>query len=215
MNTYIREPINGLTHLAGAVLSFIGLLALVIKASLTTGSAIAIMSVAVFGISMLLLYSASASYHMVIARNSVISYLRKIDHAMIFLLIAGSYTPYCLITLRGLKGWVLFSAIMSIAIAGILFKMIWFHCPRWLSTTLYIVMGWLVIFFAAPLAENLAATGLLLLIGGGVLYTIGGIIYAIKPKFLETKYLGFHEIFHIFILLGSLTHFLSVFLFVL
>lgn len=84
MNTYIREPINGLTHLAGAVLSFIGLLALVIKASLTTGSAIAIMSVAVFGISMLLLYSASASYHMVIARNSVISYLRKIDHAMIF-----------------------------------------------------------------------------------------------------------------------------------
>lgn len=215
MNAYIREPINGLTHLGGAIFSFIGLIALVIKASITTGSAIAILAVTIFGLTMMLLYTASATYHMVMAKDSIIAYLRKIDHSMIFLLIAGSYTPFCLITLNGLKGWVLFSTIMLIAVAGILFKMIWFHCPRWLSTTLYIVMGWLVIFFAAPLGENLAPMGLFLLIGGGVLYTIGGIIYAVKPKFLETKHLGFHEIFHIFILLGSLAHFLSVFLFVL
>ncbi|MDG5788959.1 hemolysin III family protein [Evansella sp. AB-P1] len=214
MHTYIREPINGLTHLVGALLSFIALLAMTIKASVHTPSFLAITSVIIFGISLILLYSASATYHMVIAKDNVIAFLRRVDHSMIYVLIAGTYTPYCLITLNGTVGWVLFGLITILAIFGVLFKLIWFHCPRWLSTSLYIAMGWVVIFFSSPLSASLHTNGLLLLILGGVLYTIGGIIYGVKPKCLSFKHWGYHEIFHIFILLGSLSHFLSIFLYV-
>jgi hemolysin III len=215
MLNYIREPMNGLTHLAGALLSFIGLLALVIKASVTTGSALAVAAVIIFGLSMVLLYSASATYHMVIAKDRVIAFLRRLDHSMIFILIAGSYTPFCLISLNGVTGWVFFGVVSFLAVTGIVFKMVWFNCPRWLSTAIYITMGWLAVFVFSPLAESLTTIGLGLLVAGGVFYTIGGVIYAIKPKFLEFKYMGFHEIFHIFILFGTLSHFLCVYLFVL
>lgn len=215
MTTYIREPINGLTHLAGAILSFAGLLAMVIKASMTTSSPLAITAVTVFGISLILLYSASATYHMVIAKDKVIAFLRKLDHSMIFVLIAGSYAPFTLIALNGAAGWVLFSIVTAVAVAGVLFKMVWFNCPRWLSTSLYIAMGWIIVFAFSPLSEALSTTGVFLLLLGGIFYTIGGVIYAVKPKFLEFKLMGFHEIFHIFIMLGSLAHFLSVYFFVL
>ncbi len=215
MNTYIREPINGLTHLAGAILSFVGLLAMVIKASLTTSSPLSIAAVIIFGVSLILLYSASATYHMVIAKDKVIAFLRKLDHSMIFVLIAGSYTPFCLITLNGVTGWVLFSIVTGVAAAGILFKMVWFNCPRWLSTALYIALGWVIVFAFSPLSDLLSLAGVSLLVLGGILYTIGGIIYAVKPKFLEFKHLGFHEIFHIFIMMGSMAHFLCVFMYVL
>ncbi|MBM7540976.1 PAQR family membrane homeostasis protein TrhA [Amphibacillus cookii] len=215
MNSYIREPINGLTHLLGAILAFAGLLAMVIKGAQTTNATFDIFSLIIFGISMILLYAASATYHMVIANKHVLSWLRKIDHAMIFILIAGTYTPYCVIALQGRIGWTLLLIIWVTAISGVAFKLIWFHCPRWLSTLLYIVMGWLIIFVASPLSDSIERNGLLLLIIGGVIYTIGGIIYAVKPKWLESKYLGFHEIFHLFIMAGSFTHFLSVYLYVL
>lgn len=215
MTTYIREPINGLTHLAGAILSFVGLLAMVIKASLTTSSPLAIAAVTIFGISLILLYSASATYHMVMAKDKVIAFLRKLDHSMIFVLIAGSYTPFCLITLNGVTGWVLFAIVTVVAVAGILFKMVWFNCPRWLSTALYIAMGWIIVFAFSPLSETLSMAGVSLLLLGGILYTIGGVIYAVKPRFLEFKHLGFHEIFHIFIMMGSMAHFLCVFMYVL
>ncbi|MEQ6390027.1 hemolysin III family protein [Bacillaceae bacterium S4-13-58] len=214
MNTYIREPINGLTHLAGAIFSYFALLAMVIKSS-PSHSTIGILSVILFGTSLILLYAASATYHMVIAKDHVLAFLRKIDHSMIFVLIAGTYAPFCLITLNGTIGWILFSVINVVAILGVIFKLVWFHSPRWLSTGLYIAMGWMVIVVISPLSSLLDSNGLLLLIIGGVLYTIGGIIYGAKPKFLETKHLGFHEIFHIFILLGSLAHFSSVYFYVL
>ena len=214
MSTYIREPINGLTHLAGAFLSFIGLLAMVIKAA-SDSSPLSVAAVIIFGISMILLYSASATYHMVIATDKVIAFLRRLDHSMIFILIAGTYTPYCLISLNGVTGWVLFGIVTAAAVSGVAFKMIWFNCPRWLSTFLYIVMGWMVIFVVSPLSGSIESAGLFLLVLGGILYTIGGIIYGAKPAFLRTKYMGFHEIFHIFILLGSLCHFLSIYLYVL
>lgn len=215
MTNFIREPINGFTHLAGAILAFVALLAMVVKATMTTGSPVAIAAVIIFGISMILLYSASATYHMVIARDKVIAFLRKIDHSMIFALIAGTYAPFCLIGLNGALGWIMFSIIAGIGLAGIVFKMVWFNCPRWLSTALYIGMGWIAIFVISPLSKSIDTGGVFLLIAGGVLYTIGGVIYGAKPKFLEFKYMGFHEIFHIFILLGSLAHFLSVYLYVL
>ncbi|WML57608.1 hemolysin III family protein [Neobacillus sp. PS2-9] len=214
MNNYIREPINGLTHLAGAVLAFVGLLAMVIKTAMTNPSPLAITAVIIFGVSMILLYSASATYHMVIAHDKVIAFLRRLDHSMIFVLIAGTYTPFCFISLNGKTGAILFSIISSVAISGVVFKMVWFTCPRWISTALYIAMGWMIVFVFSPLTGSLNPMGLLLLILGGIFYTIGGVIYGAKPKFLETKYLGFHEIFHIFILLGSLAHFFSVFLYV-
>ena len=146
MNNYMREPINGFTHLVGALLSFIGLLALVIKTALQGPSTVDLVAVIIFGISMILLYSASATYHLVVSSDKVISFLRRIDHAMIFLLIAGSYTPFCLIALKGITGWILFSIIVTIAIIGISFKLIWFNCPRWLSTSIYVLMGWIAIF---------------------------------------------------------------------
>ena len=211
MNTYLREPINGFTHLAGAILSFVGLLALVIKTTLTNPTIINISAVIVFGISMILLYSASATYHLVVSSEKVISFLRKLDHSMIFVLIAGSYTPFCLIALEDFKGWILFTIIYAIAILGVLFKMLWFKCPRWVSTIIYIGMGWMAIFIIGPLCRVISSQGVFLLALGGIFYTIGGVIYGVKPKYLKFKHLGFHEIFHIFVLLGSLTHFLCVF----
>jgi hemolysin III len=214
LTNYIREPINGLTHLAGAVLSLFGLLALIIKTANTTHSSLAITAVIIFGISMILLYSASATYHMVIAKDHVIAFLRRLDHSMIFILIAGTYTPFCLISLHGKTGYILFSIVTAIAVLGVIFKMIWFDCPRWLSTAIYIAMGWMIVFVAGPLYGAISAMGLYLLALGGIFYTIGGVIYGLKPKFLEFKYIGYHEIFHIFILFGSLAHFLSIFLYV-
>lgn len=214
MGRYIREPINGFTHLGGAILSFIGLLALVIKTTLTTPSIVDITAVIIFGISLVLLYSASATYHLVVASDTVIAFLRRIDHAMIFILIAGSYTPFCLIALKGVQGWVMFGIIAAIAICGVSFKLIWFNCPRWISTSIYIGMGWISVFLIIPLYKSIPLGGVVLLVLGGVLYTIGAVIYGLKPEALKFKNLGFHEIFHIFILLGSLCHFFAVFKYV-
>lgn len=214
MGAYAREPINGFTHLGGAILSFAGLLALVIKTTLTSPTAVDITAVIIFGISLVLLYSASATYHLVVASDKVISFLRKIDHSMIFILIAGSYTPFCLIALNGIEGWITFGIVSGIAICGVVFKMVWFNCPRWLSTSVYIGMGWISVFIVIPLYKSIALGGILLLLAGGISYTIGAIIYGLKPKALKFKNLGFHEIFHIFILIGSLCHYIAVFKYV-
>lgn len=215
MKNYIREPFNAVSHFLGAVLSFIALLAMVIKAAYDQAPASHLSSVIIFGVSLICLYTASAIYHSALAKPSVIAFLRKLDHSMIFALIAGSYAPFCLIALDGKLGTILFSIVAVLGISGIFFKMVWFHSPRWLSTALYIAMGWIIIFAVVPLADSLSFPGLSLLVAGGILYTVGGIIYGLKPDFLSSKHLGFHEIFHIFILFGSLCHFLSVYFYVL
>lgn len=215
IQNHVREAGNGFTHLFGAILSFVGLLALVIKTSILMPNLLSIASVIIFGTSMILLYTASTVYHLVISSDTVISWLRKLDHSMIFLLIAGSYAPFCLISLRGKTGYILFTIVTIAAIAGICFKLFWFKCPRWISTIIYVAMGWVSVFLIVPLYHALSLNGLLYLILGGLLYTIGALIYAAKPKFLEFKHFGFHEIFHIFIILGSLAHFICVFFYVL
>lgn len=215
MHLYFREPFNAISHLIGAALSVAALFAMVIKAGAENMSALHIASVVIFGISLISLYTASTVYHSAKAKVETIAFLRKLDHSMIFLLIAGSYAPFCLIALDGTLGWTVFILVAALGISGILFKMVWFHSPRWLSTAIYIVMGWIIVFAVVPLAENLSAIGLALLVGGGIMYTVGGIIYGVKPNFLSFKYAGFHEIFHIFILLGSLCHFLAVYFYVL
>ncbi|MHA6251864.1 PAQR family membrane homeostasis protein TrhA [Oceanobacillus sp. CAU 1775] len=215
MNQYIREPINTITHLIGAVLAVIGLIALIMKAISEGYSTVEIMSVIIFGASMILLYSASATYHMVIAKDKVIAWLRRVDHSMIFILIAGTYTPLCIITLGNTLGWILFGVISGLAIAGVIFKLTWFNSPRWLSTFIYIAMGWLVVFFTGELAPSLGVGGMVYLILGGAAYTIGAVIYGFKPKFLHIKNWGFHEIFHVFILFGSFFHFICIYWYVL
>lgn len=214
MTSLIREPINALTHLFGAVLSAAALIALVLKAA-SADSLLTIAAVSVFGISLILLYSASTLYHWVVARASVIAFFRRLDHSMIFVLIAGSYTPFCLISMNNQAGWTLFGIVSAAALLGIVFKMAWFTCPRWLSTALYLLMGWMAVFVFSPLASSMETGGLVLLVAGGVFYTIGGIIYGLKPSCMQFGQMGFHEIFHVFILLGSLAHFWSVFLYVL
>ncbi|MCP1126242.1 hemolysin III family protein [Bacillus sp. 3103sda1] len=214
MNSYVREPVNAFTHFGGAVLSFVALLAMLVKVSINMPSVTTISAVILFGVGMMILYAASTVYHMVVANDRVIYFFRKLDHSMIFVLIAGTYAPFCLITLQDDKGLLLFILVYATAMCGIIFKMFWFSCPRWLSTSIYLLMGWLIIFFFAPLSANLSANGLVLLILGGVFYTIGGFIYGAKPKWLEFKYMGHHEIFHIFVLLGSLAHFLCVYFYV-
>lgn len=215
MNMHIREPINGLTHLFGAVLSVTALILMIDKTFHMGAGGVTITAVVIYGLSLLMLYSASATYHMVIASKSVLDRLQKLDHSMIFMLIAGSYTPLCLISLKGTKGLVIFSIVAAMAVSGILFKMIWFKCPRWVSTGIYIAMGWTAIFVLSPLRSTLTSWGLFWLIGGGVLYTVGGVIYGLKRSIFANKYLGFHEIFHIFILLGSAAHFICIFNYVL
>ncbi|GAA0086131.1 hemolysin III family protein [Clostridium sp. CTA-7] len=213
MEKYLREPINSLTHWIGAILSLFALIAMLTKGLVNDSSSIAIVSVVIFGISLILLYSVSATYHGVITSEKIIFRLRKLDHSMIFILIAGSYAPFCLIGISGFKGTVFFATIASIAIAGILFRMLWFNCPRWLQTSLYIGLGWAAIFMIKPLSAVLSPTSLFLLVFGGILYTIGGVIYGLKPKKFQLGKFGFHEIFHIFIILGSLSHFICVFIY--
>lgn len=216
MNKIFREPINGLSHLFGAILSLAALITMIIKVSLFGSNlTLEFISVCTFGISLILLYSASATYHLAIASEKILLFLRKLDHSMIFLLIGGTYIPFCLLALDGTLRIVLTSIIVLLTIAGIIFKLFWFKCPRWLSTSLYIGMGWIAIFIIYPLYNSISLSGVLWLLLGGILYTIGGIIYGLKPKFLEFKLLGFHEIFHIFILLGSLCHFIAVFFYLL
>ena len=214
MGKYIREPINGFTHLGGAILSFAGLLALVIKTTLISASAVDLTAVIIFGISMILLYTASATYHLVVASDKVIAFLRKLDHSMIFILIAGSYTPFCLLALTGAWQISIITIIWSLAIIGITLKVFWINMPRWISTGFYIGMGWVAVLALSPLSKALNTGGLTWLALGGIMYTIGGIIYGLKKPNIS-KTFGFHELFHIFVMLGSACHYWCVFNYVL
>ncbi|MGL4991916.1 MAG: PAQR family membrane homeostasis protein TrhA [Sarcina sp.] len=211
-----REPINGLTHLIGCILSIFALIFMiqkVIESNLPLK--LGIISVLIFGFSLILLYSASTTYHSINSNDETIAFLRRLDHSMIFILIAGTYMPFCLLVLKGPSRIIFTSLIAILTIIGIIFKMFWFNCPRTLSTSIYIFMGWISVVIIVPLYNSISLYGVLWLIFGGISYTIGGIIYAIKPKFLTFKNWGFHEIFHLFILLGSLCHFICIYFYVL
>ena len=211
MNKYFREPINSITHWIGAILAVFALIAMLIKGFSNDISTLGLVSVIIFGASMILLYSVSATYHAVISTDKVIKGFRRLDHSMIFILIAGSYAPFCLIGLGNRVGKIFFAVMVGVAIAGVIFKMCWFNCPRWLQTALYIAMGWSALFVIKPLSMALSPAPIIWLAIGGILYTIGGVLYGLKPKKLQFGLFGFHEIFHIFIILGSLSHFISVY----
>ena len=210
----LREPINSITHFVGAGLSFIALIAMLVKVAISDSSVISILSVTIFGISLTLLYATSGTYHGIISTEKVIKFFQKLDHSMIFILIAGSYAPFCLISIGDKFGFTMFLIMITLAIVGIIFKLCWFNCPCWVDSVMYIGMGWIALFMIKPLAAILPGISLFWLVLGGILYTIGGIIYATKSKKLTIGNWGFHEIFHIFILLGSLSHFICVYTYV-
>ena len=208
----VKDPISALTH-------FIGFLA-VIPVSICfldlSKTKLEMISFIVFGVSMMLLYGASTIYHTLKLPAEQTMLLRRIDHMMIFILIAGTYTPVCLVTLSGKFGSTLLSAIWIIAIAGIFMKIFWMGAPRWLSTSIYVIMGWLSITAVLPLLKVVGWGGFGMLLGGGIAYTVGALIYALKkPNLAFLKSFGFHEIFHVFVMIGSAFHIVFMFLYVL
>ena len=214
INSKFREPFSGFSHMIGAIISLLGLCFLLFVQLYTNNyNLYTLISTVIFGISLILLYTASSVYHLTIAKESIINILRKIDHAMIFVLIAGTYTPICLVLLETPIKYYMLSSIWGVAIVGILFKVYWIDCPSWLSSAIYIAMGWMAIFILNPLSKVVSSNGLLILVLGGVLYTIGGVIYCLERKGKHRTF-GAHEIFHIFVLLGSITHYYFIYRYV-
>ena len=205
----IKEPVNSITHFIGAVLSAAGLTWMIVK-SVLHNSPLQLTSAIIFGVSMVLLYSASSIYHAVKSSKRVEMILRKIDHSMILVLIAGTYTPVCLLALPRPTGLILLAVLWTQTVAGIFFRVFFLNAPRWLYTSFYVLMGWAAIFFMPSIYQNIALQGFVLLIVGGTLYTIGALIYAIKPKWMTLPHFGFHEIFHLFILGGTVSHFIMI-----
>lgn len=200
----IRDPISCLTHLAGAIAAVFCTVWMVYKA-IPFGPAYTI-SYAVFGASLIMLYLASAVYHLPSGSDSLIRLLRRVDHTMIFFLIAGTYTPVCVIALHGAWGWSVLSVVWGLALLGIFMKVFWLHAPRAISTGIYVAMGWIVVVAFYPLLSAISIKAFVLLLLGGLFYTAGAVLYALKWPRVQTKWLGFHEIFHIFVLLGSFFH---------
>ena len=208
-----RDPYDGLrpwsavTHGVGAALAVLGTAALLAGTALAGGSAWKLVSFAIYGLSMIGLYTASTLYHCINTTVHGRIALRKLDHTSIYFLIAGSYTPVCLIALRGPWGWSMFGVIWALAVAGLCMSLTWINCPRALTSTVYIAMGWIAVIALYPLWLALGARGVAWLLAGGVLYTVGGVLYALKWPGRDNPRFGCHEVFHGFIVLGSVAHF--------
>lgn len=210
LQNYFREPMNGFTHFIGIVLSIIGTI-LLINISLHPFKPAHFISLTIFGLGLILLYTTSTLYHWLKLSEEGTKKLRRADHIMIFINIAASYTPTCVIALRGSLGLGLLIAVWSVAIAGIVIKVFWMNAPRWLSTSIYLLMGWLAVFVIVPLFNVLPTAALIWLFTGGLFFTVGAVIYARKKPDPYPGILGFHEIFHLFVLLGSFSHFIMMY----
>jgi hemolysin III len=204
---YKGERFNSISHLIGAVLALAGLVVLVVLASLK-GDLLKVVSFTIYGSTLFLLYTLSTLYHSLRGRAKAI--FQKLDHIAIYLLIAGTYTPFTLITLRGIWGWSLFAAVWGLAILGIVLDSLHQNGPRWLQMIIYLLMGWLILIALNPLIENFPSGGLVWLVIGGLLYTSGIIFYALDEK-LEHA----HGIWHLFVLVGSISHYFSILLYML
>lgn len=214
MNVYVRELVNVFIYLGGVILLFIVLLVMFVKVFIKMLLFVVIIVVILFGIGMMVFYMVLVVYYSVVVNECVIYFFRKLDYFMIFILIVGIYVFFCLIILNLVSGLLLFCLVYVIVICGIVFKMFWFNCLRWLLIVIYIMMGWLIVLFFVLLVENLSIGGIIFLVFGGIFYIIGGFIYGIKLKWLEFKYMGYYEIFYVFVLLGSFVYFLSVYCYV-
>lgn len=215
MQITVRDPGSALTHSIAMMMALVAAAPLLVKTALnSTGQEFTAMCVFIF--SMVLLYAASTTYHTVNVTGEKLKLFKKIDHMMIFVLIAGTYTPVCLIILGGQIGFILLTVVWGIALVGILIKAFWVTCPKWFSSLIYIAMGWVCIFVFGQLWSSLPKAAFGWLLAGGIIYTIGGIIYALKlPLFnAKHKYFGSHEIFHLFVMGGSICHFIFMYVYV-
>lgn len=212
MTITIREPGSAITHFVAMLLALVGALPLLFKASMSGNSGV-FGALVVFITSMILLYGSSTLYHSVNLEGKHLEFFRKIDHMMIFVLIAGSYTPICVITLGGQLGYSLLLLIWGIALVGMLIKALWIKCPKWFSSIIYIAMGWVCATVFGKLFQALPTSAFVWLLVGGIIYTIGGVIYALKLPIFNAKHKNFgsHEIFHLFVMGGSICHFMCMF----
>ena len=205
----LRDPVAGLTHLAFAVVAVIGATVLIILAAVNH-KWWHLAAFIVYGVSLFLLYLASSLYHLLPVSEPTRRVLRQLDHVAILLLIAGTYTPFCLVPLRGPWGWSLFGAVWGLTLVGMFVTIFAIDGPRWLGVALYLALGWLVVIVVWPLVHRLSPEGLAWLALGGAFYSVGAVIYAVKKPNPVPGVFGFHEIFHIFVMLGSLSHFVAI-----
>lgn len=203
----LREPVNSLTHWAGAVLALIGLIALLIVG---WGTPAKVFSLIIYGVSLIFLFSASATYHMVQVKEKALEIFRKVDHAAIYFLIAGTYTPFCVNAFEGFWKWGMLIIIWSLAVIGIVIKVFYIRSPRWLNAGIYVVMGWLSIAAIGQMLAVLPIWVLSWLLAGGVIYTLGAVVYITKIFNFIPGVFGFHEIWHIFVMLAAAAHFIAV-----
>lgn len=203
----LREPVNGLTHFFTALVAVGGLVLLMVLGWGRPGKEA---SLAIYGISVILLFAASAAYHMVSAQPKVIAVLRKLDHSAIYLLIAGSYTPFFYNLFAGYWKWGVLIGIWSLALIGIIVKLFIIKVPRWVNAGVYLLMGWLSIVAIREMLIRVPTGALVWLLVGGVIYSLGAVIYSTKAfNFVPGKF-GFHEVWHIFVILGALAHYIAV-----
>ena len=209
-----KDPMSALTHFIAFVATFIAAFPLLFRANLAPDR-IHVTALTIFVVSMLLLYAASTLYHSLDINEIINKRLKKFDHMMISILIAGSYTPVCLIAIRGKLGYTMLAIVWGIAIFGIVLKALWVTCPRWISSVLYIGMGWTCVMGFNEIFHCLPREAFFWLLAGGIIYTIGGIIYALKLKIFNSRHklFGSHEIFHLFVMGGSFCHFLVMYKF--
>ena len=181
----------------------------------TAPDTVHVVSLSIFIISMLLLYAASTLYHSLDINEKVNKRLKKFDHMMISVLIAGTYTPVCLIAIRGTLGYTLLAIVWGIAIFGIILKAFWVNCPKWVSSVLYIGMGWTCVLAFTQILNSLSREAFMWLLTGGIIYTVGGVIYALKLPIFNSRHKNFgsHEIFHLFVMGGSFCHFVLMYKF--
>lgn len=212
-----RDPYDGLrpwsamTHGAGVLLAILGTVLLLVRSRIAGGSAWHYVTFSIYGAAMIGLYTASTLYHCINTSVAGRIALRKYDHASIYFLIAGTYTPICLVPLRGPWGWALFGVIWGLALMGLAMTLVWINAPRWVTAGIYLFMGWLAVIAIYPMSRILPLQGLFWLLLGGVLYTIGGVLYALKWPGRSNPRFGCHEVFHVFIVLGSVCHFLLMY----
>lgn len=218
MNTRLRDPISAITHLAGATAALVGMIFLLQtrgQAALATTSGLAAQPQAqaaliVYGVSLFLLFLSSGVYHSVQAGPRVIQALRKLDHSAIYLLIAGTYTPFCVLAFRGFWQWGFLAVIWGLAVAGIISKLFLINAPRWFAAGVYVIMGWLSVFAVGEMVAVLSQGTLVWLVTGGVIYTLGAVVYITKKFDIRPGVFGFHEVWHIFVMLAAAAHFLAV-----
>ena len=211
----IKDPGSAVTHFIGMLMAMFAAVPLLIKAA-REPDRMYLIALAIFIVSMILLYAASTTYHTLDLSERTNKILKKIDHMMIFILIAGTYTPICLITLKGPVGYGLLALVWGIAIVGIVIRGFWIYCPKWFSSVLYIAMGWVCVLAFTQIMNALPRAAFLWLLAGGIIYTIGGVIYALKLPIFNSKHKNFgsHEIFHLFVMGGSFCHFIVMYAFV-